>query len=237
MLTGGYRLDRYLVNPGAPFALILPGGGYWGWMNVTEGRPVARFLNANGVNAYVLRYRLRSRGRMPLPLTDVQKAVRTIMTRDAQRVDTDHWSIWGASAGGHLACEYCNLAATIQLPLPEALVLLYPVVTMGEFTNRYTRWGLLGMRAPDAVIQACSVERHVTTAFPPTFIAASRTDGVVPWQNTALLAAAIKRQGGCVQARLYRTGRHGVGLGLHSPIAGWADSALQYWREQTRWYK
>lgn len=232
VIRGGFRLDTYWVKQGAPFALIIPGGGYWGWMNVTEGRPIARYLNAQGINAYVLRYRLRSRGCTPLPLVDVQKAVRLIMRRDAQRVDTRNWSIWGASAGGHLACEYCNTARTAQLPLPNALALLYPVVTMGALTNRYTRWGLLGMLAPRREILAHSAERHVTSDFPPTFIVVSRMDGIVPYQNSVLLTQAIAAAGGRAQLRLYHQGRHGVGLGLRSPLAGWANAALQYWRSQ-----
>ncbi|WP_125572104.1 alpha/beta hydrolase [Lacticaseibacillus songhuajiangensis] len=234
MIRGGFRLDTYWVKKGAPFALIIPGGGYWGWMNVTEGRPIARFLNAQGINAYVLRYRLRSRGRAPWPVADVQKAVRLIMRRDTKHVDTRNWSIWGASAGGHLACEYCNTARAHGLPLPKALALLYPVVTMGAATNRYTRWGLMGMLAAKPTIRAHSAERHVTANFPPTFIAASRTDGIVPYQNSVLLAKAIAAAGGHAQLRLYHQGRHGVGFGLRSPIAGWADAALQYWLAQTR---
>lgn len=229
MILGGFRLDTYLIKPGAPFALILPGGGYWGWMNVTEGKPIAQFLNTQGVNACVLRYRLRARGRCPMPLADVQRAVRKIRERG---IDLHNWSIWGASAGGHLAAEYCISARQNRLPLPTALVLLYPVVTMGPDTNRYTRWGLLGILAPRRQVLAHSVEHHITADFPPTFIAASRTDGIVPYQNALLLTDAIAAVGGRAQLRLYRRGRHGLGLGLHSPIAGWANAALQYWLAQ-----
>jgi acetyl esterase/lipase len=234
MIYGGFRLDSYYVKAGAPFALILPGGGYWGWMNVTEGKPIAEFLNLHGVNAYVLRYHLRTRGRRHMPLQDVQRAVRTLMARTDQQLDWQRWSIWGASAGGHLACEYCLSARQQGLPVPTALVLLYPVVTMGPQTNRYTRWGLLGMGAPQSVIRAHSVERHVDAEFPPTFIAASRTDGIVPYQNALLLTRAIAAAGGRVHLRLYHHGRHGVGLGLRSPIAGWADAAHQFCQTQGR---
>ena len=52
-------------KPGAPFAVISPGGGFAYVGSIHEGFPYAEAISAQGYNAFVLRYRagLRRRGR------------------------------------------------------------------------------------------------------------------------------------------------------------------------------
>ncbi|WDF82518.1 alpha/beta hydrolase [Lacticaseibacillus pabuli] len=236
MIISGYKLDYLPTTPGAPWALIVPGGGYWGWMDISEGKPVAKYLNAHGIAAFILRYHLRSFGRRRrMPLRDVQRAIFSILAVNSQYdVSRQHWSIWGASAGGHLAGEYVGRALEQHLPLPETLVMLYPVVTMHHFTNRLTRMALIGPMTSEKTKDAHSLEQHVQPGWPPTFLTASEQDGLVPYQNSLLLARAIKRVGGEAHMRLYHVGHHGVGLGIDTPLEGWADAALAYWRDHWR---
>ena len=80
--------------------VICPGGGYGGLAG-HEGEGYANYLAKNGVAAFVLKYRLGSKGyRHPVMLGDAQRAIRTV------RADASQFKrvgIMGSSAGGHLA--------------------------------------------------------------------------------------------------------------------------------------
>lgn len=97
-------------------------------------------------------------------------------------LNTDCYSIWGSSAGGHLAASFGTKAmgyANYHLPKPGALVLCYSVVTMGDKTHLGSRNNLLG-EAPDGdMIALASVERQVTPASPPTFLWCGEAEHVV----------------------------------------------------------
>src|SRR5438132_2331472 len=84
--------------------VICPGGGYGALASDHEGKQPAAWLNAHGVAAFVLKYRLGPRYHHPAPLHDAQQAVRTVRARAGEwQVDPGRIGIWGFSAGGHLA--------------------------------------------------------------------------------------------------------------------------------------
>jgi len=47
-------------KPGAPFAIVSPGGGFSYVASLHEGFPYALEINREGYNAFVLRYRARA---------------------------------------------------------------------------------------------------------------------------------------------------------------------------------
>src|SRR5215470_16304673 len=83
--------------------VICPGGGYAALAR-HEGEDYARFLNEQGITAFVLKYRLGSSGyRHPVMLQDAARAVRSVRARAAEwNVDPKRIGIMGSSAGGHL---------------------------------------------------------------------------------------------------------------------------------------
>src|SRR5579863_9841548 len=76
--------------------VVCPGGGY-GMLAVDhEGRQIADWLNARGVAAFVLRYRLGPRYHHPIELGDAQRALRFVRYHAADYgVATDKLGIWG----------------------------------------------------------------------------------------------------------------------------------------------
>ncbi len=89
--------------------IVVPGGGYRElWMD-HEGRNVARFLNEQGIAAFVLKYRLpRAPGSrytiMGDSLGDLLRAVRLVRSRaGAWSLDAHRIGVLGFSAGGNLA--------------------------------------------------------------------------------------------------------------------------------------
>jgi acetyl esterase/lipase len=146
-------------NPTGAAVLIIPGGGYSRVGIDREGYESARWMNALGVAAFVLRYRLPADrwGDGPVvALQDAQRAMRLIRAGGAGRwkVDPKRVTVMGGSAGGHLALclstkvydrTYSELdAADHLLTRPDGAILLYPVVTLGAGTHVGSRMALLG---------------------------------------------------------------------------------------------
>src|SRR5438270_7786893 len=76
-----YRaLDR---QGGAPHPAVIgaPGGGYGRLATNHEGRQVANWLNAAGITAFVLKYRLGPKYHHPIELQDAQRAIRLVRSR------------------------------------------------------------------------------------------------------------------------------------------------------------
>ena len=133
-----YELRPYLIKDGKthPVAIICPGGGYRRVCSFVEGHPFAKKLNALGYHAIVVYYRVNVLARYPAPQEDLARAVREVHAKAGQwNLDMRGYSVWGSSAGGHLAASFGtkNMGyARYGLPKPGALILVYPVVTMGE---------------------------------------------------------------------------------------------------------
>ena len=58
--------------------VVAPGGGYGALAMNHEGRQIANWFNAQGVAAFVLRYRLGPTYRHPVELGDAKRAVRLV---------------------------------------------------------------------------------------------------------------------------------------------------------------
>lgn len=132
--------------------VVCPGGGYGALAMDHEGKQGAEWLNANGIAAFVLRYRIAPRYKHPAPLEDAQRAIRTVRARAAEwRVDPGRIGILGFSAGGHLTStagtHFDKGKPSANDPIdrvscrPDFLVLVYPVIS---FTTEYTHRGSLG---------------------------------------------------------------------------------------------
>ena len=84
--------------------VVAPGGGYQHLSMIKEGSDVAHWLNAHGVAAFVLQYRLGPKYHYPVELQDAQRAIRMVRANAAAYgIAEDHLGMWGFSAGGHLA--------------------------------------------------------------------------------------------------------------------------------------
>lgn len=233
-----YELRPYLVRDSEkhPAAIICPGGAYGMVCSYVEGEPLALQLNKMGISAFVLYYHVRELAQYPTPQEDVARAVREIHNRaDEWDLDIRNYSIWGASAGGHLVASFGTEKMgylKYGLPKPGALVLTYPVVTMGELTHADTRSNHLGKNYSPEDIAMASVEKQITEAYPPTFIWCGDADNAVPPENSRMLADALQKMGIAHQLVVYPGVGHGVGLGTDLACEGWIDKAVDFWRAQ-----
>jgi len=99
-------LTPFLADPAKSLGsavVVLPGGGYGG-LAQHEGRDYALWLKQQGLSAFVVQYRLGSKGyRHPVMLQDAARAMRLVRSRAIEwKVDPKRIAIMGSSAGGPL---------------------------------------------------------------------------------------------------------------------------------------
>lgn len=211
--------EGFLAESGGRWGVIvLPGGGYQ--VNAkSEGEPTAlAFLNA-GVQAFLLEYSVAP-ARWPQQLLETASAIVWLRANAAKYgVDPHKIAVCGFSAGGHLAGCTANLwnhpviaeklSLTGEQARPDAAILSYPVITMGEFGSTMTRSNLFG-EAP--VAEETSLENSVTDRNPPTFLWATYTDGSVPVENTLMYAGALRAHDVPFELHIFNKGPHAMGL-------------------------
>ena len=203
--------------------VICPGGGYGMLAYDHEGHEIARWLNKNGITAVILRYRMFPY-RHPVPMMDVQHAMQTVRaSANKWALDPNRIGVLGFSAGGHLAStatvHHAEADPDADDPIkrvssrPNFSVLIYPVVTMREWTHGGSKRNLLGPEPSDQLIALMSNEEQVDESTPPTLLVHSKDDRAVPIKNSEAFLAAMKKHNVTGKLLIYETGGHGYGLG------------------------
>ncbi len=191
--------------------LVCPGGGYRGLSWRIEGVKTAEWLNARGIAAAVLKYRMPN-GNSAIPLKDARAAMEILRSRAEEwGIDGSNTGVMGFSAGGHLAASLATMFAS-ETERPDFAVLVYPVVTMGELTNLITRRQLLGEEAPLELKDEYSAEMRVGASTPPVFIAFSDDDKTVDPRNGTILYDSLKANGVPAELHIYPAGGHAWGF-------------------------
>lgn len=221
--------------------IVMPGGGY-GWLATNhEGRQIANFLNAMGVTAFELRYRLGPKYHHPVELGDAQRAVRMVRARAKEfGVLPDKIGVMGFSAGGHLAStaethfDAGNASAADPIDRvssrPDFAVLCYPVISfVAEYAHHGSAENLLGKDASAESLRALSNELQVTAQTPATFLWSSSTDDVVPAENSVAFYLALHKAGVPAELHVFAEAPHGVGLDLKEESVGAWGMLLRNW--------
>ncbi|PXA87134.1 alpha/beta hydrolase [Nostoc sp. 3335mG] len=226
------------ARPNGAAVLLMPGGGYGFLSYDNEGVTQARWLNALGITAFILLYRLPDEGwvdRAVVPLQDAQRAMRLIRAH-AERfaIRPDRVAALGFSAGGHLAGSLATRhGEAVYAPIdpadalsarPDLAGLLYPVVSLSApFTHGDSRDHLLGTSAGEAERRHGSVELRIDAATSPCFIVHAGDDGLVPVANSTSLYTALNSASRPAELHVFNRGGHGFGVrpAASEPIAAW----------------
>lgn len=221
------KLSPYIVEGKCNRAVIVcPGGSYFWHDSEVEGHAVARWLNENGISAFVLdyrtakvpafitHYRLVSRGnRFPDPQLDLWRSLQLVRERaEEYGIDPGKVGAMGFSAGGHLVMSGAEMLKPGERP--DFVVPVYPVVSMvHESTHKRSRRGLLGddMQNDRNLQRRLSLELHVPEDCPPVFLVNCKDDPIVDYRNSELLADALKEKNIEHVYIQYETGGHGFG--------------------------
>lgn len=203
-----------------PAVIICPGGGYSVIVYEGEGILTAKKLAANGIAAFVLKYRLptsSSDDNKNLPLKDAQQAIKTVRENASKwNINPDKIGIMGFSAGGHLA----STLATHYHPLidnpkstslrPDFQILVYPVISMQDsLTHLGSRKQLLGETPSPEDINNFSSELQVDGNTPPAYITHATDDVVVDVDNSIFYFEQLRHHKVPVEMHIYQEGNHG----------------------------
>ena len=221
--------------------IVCPGGGY-SHLADHEGGPVAEWLSAQGITAFVLKYRYGPRYKHPAPLLDVARAIRTVRARAGEwHIDPNRIGILGFSAGGHVASTIGthfdagkpDAADPIERvgSRPDLMILIYPVITMKDFTHAGSKRMLLGENPSAELMTLLSNEEQVTKDTPPAFLVHTADDPGVPVENSLRFASAMRKAKVPVEVHIYEHGPHGFGLGGKDPILStWPQRCAEWLR-------
>jgi acetyl esterase/lipase len=228
-------------QPSGASVIVAPGGGYSALASNHEGRQVANLLNAAGVTAFVLKYRLGPRYRHPIELGDAQRAIRLVRAR-AQELGlaADRIGMMGFSAGGHLAAtagtHFDPGQADSTDPIerassrPDFLILAYPVVSFDPaIAHGGSVRNLLGENPDPKLIDDLSNDLRVTPQTPPTFLFHTNADTGVVAEHSVRFYLALRRAKVPAEMHIFEQGPHGVGLALGDPSLGAWPGLLTTW--------
>ncbi len=226
--------------------IVCPGGSYC-WLDMDiEGDETAKWLQLQGINAFVLRYRVAEiaaycvgyrviglGSKYPNMVRDVEKALEYVYTHaDEYNVDTTQIGVMGFSAGGHLTMS--SFVYNHSPYKPSFLCPIYPVVTMHRpYVHHRSRRGALGVWGQwnKAMQDSLSLEQHVPQNCPPVFLVNCEDDPVVKYQNSVLLDSALTANNVPHTYIRYKTGGHGFG---GSDNRG-TDESRQWKQEFIQW--
>lgn len=231
--------------------VICPGGGYGVLAYDWEGVDIAKFLNAKGIAAIVLKYRLPiSKSNITpylSPLMDAKRAMRLTKANAAKwNIRKDNIGIMGFSAGGHLASTLLThfdegdkaSSDTVeqQSSRPDFGVLVYPVISMTKpIMHAGSRNNLIGQNPDPALAANYSNELQVKKDTPPTFLVHAMDDDGVPVENSLLFFQAMKDKGVSGELHVYPKGGHGFGLGIGKPgVEDWMDVCVDWMQHRAR---
>ena len=189
-------------RPGAPFAVIAPGGGFSYVASVHEGFPYAAAISRRGYNAFVLKYRAGYGG--TAATQDLAAAVSYIFENAAALgVGTGGYSLWGSSAGARMAAA---------------------IGSRGVAT-----YGGGDAPGPSTVVMAYTAHSDYASVEPPTFVVVGEEDGIAPPAVMEKRVEALRRAGTAVEYHRYKGLGHGFGLGTGTSAEGWIFDAIRFW--------
>jgi len=187
---------------GAPFAIVCPGGGFSYVGSLHEGFPLAWEISKQGLNAFVIRYRISEHA----ATEDLAAAIAYVLRNaDTLGVSRQGYSLWGGSAGA-------RMVGNIAL-------------------NGVSRCGGGNLPAPATVVIAYTGQSSFSRNFPPTFVTVSADDGIANAAIVDVRVENLRNAGVEVEYRRYRTAGHGFGLGTGTDAEGWLGHAVQFWKK------
>jgi acetyl esterase/lipase len=190
-------------KPGAPFAILCPGGGFAYVGSLHEGFPHAVELNKKGYNAFVLKYRVGSGAQAT---QDLAAAISYIF-KNAKIFDvsTENYSLWGSSAGARMVGDIAYSGSIgfggYRFPEPRVVIIAYTGHTL--FSEYY----------------------------PPTFITVSENDPIVNVSVVEQRVKNLRNAGVDVEYHIYKNAGHGFGLGIGTSAEGWLMHAVKFWEK------
>ena len=189
-------------NNNAPFAICNAGGGFMYVGAMHDSFPHALELSQRGYNAFVLIYRVSH------PYVNLARAISFIYDHASLlKVDKNHYSLWGGSAGARMAATLGNkkvLASYVGNDIPQS----------------------------DAVIMQYTGYNHISLYDAPTYACVGSDDYIVDAADMKKRLDTLKTMNIPIEFHCYQGLSHGFGLGTGTVAQGWVDDAIAFWQRQ-----
>lgn len=203
----------------SPAVIVAPGGGYSYLSYSKEGIDVAKWLNANGITAIVLKYRVPNN--RAGALNDIQRAIRMVRENASKwNIDKKRLGVMGFSAGGHVSTrastdfDSASYAAIDSIDKqnarPDFAILVYPAYLEKD-----------GKIVPEVNLRA---------KIPPTLIVVAEDDKTYV-NSSKVYHAELDALKVPNKLLLYNDGGHGFGLISSKEAKAWPEAALAWMRE------
>jgi acetyl esterase/lipase len=227
-------LDLYVPEKAAapvPAIIWIHGGG---WRNGSKERPPGVLLAARDYAIASINYRLSQHAVFSAQIEDCKAAIRWLRANAKQyNLDPDHFGVWGASAGGHLAALLGTAGSvqkwdrtggnTGQSSRVQAVVDLFgptDLLKMGGSHNNPKSPESLLVGGPLQENKEKAAEAnpiaYVSKDVAPFLILHGDKDPAVPISQSEMLADALKRAGVEVTFKPIKVAGHG-GPAFNSP--------------------
>lgn len=188
-------------EPGRPFAIVCPGGGFSYVGAIHEGFPLAIALSKMGYNAFSIQYRT---GGAQVACEDLAQAIDFIIRHaDELQVAIGDYSLWGGSAGARMAA----------------------------YLGSYGTQGFIGIEhaRPAAVIMGYTSHSDYTADDPPTYALIGDNDAIASASVMQQRVNNLQALGIDAEFHQYPNLRHGFGLGTCTSAEGWEKEAVRFW--------
>ncbi|QJW89458.1 alpha/beta hydrolase [Spirosoma taeanense] len=215
-----YLPDR--ANANGTAVIICPGGAFHTLSIDSEGIDVAKWLNAKGVAAFVLKYRLAH------SLTDDPVAELLPKLRDFKKLDAENAPVVPlAIADGRKAIDYVREHAAEFGVNPNRIGIMGfsagGTVTAGVAFS-YTPTNRPAFVAPIYAYMGALDKTAVPTDAPPLFAVTATDDQLVPASNTIQLYTDWVAAGKGAELHSYAKGGHGFGMRKQNlPVDSWIE--------------
>ncbi len=211
-------LGYNIVNYSKTILLIIPGGGYERLSN-REAWPVAIRFNMKQYNTAVLYYTCGPCKAFKM-FEDGKKAIKELAK------DFDNIIVFGFSAGGHLAALLASVGKEYNV---KASVLAYPVISLNEKTHEQTASNFLGDQNTLENRIKYSAQNMVNKDTVPCYIWTTKTDELVPYENTLMYIEKLKENNIYYECKIYDEGRHGLALADMTTVV---ENDMSYYNEE-----
>lgn len=205
-------------DPGAPFAMVIAGGGFTSVCMMQEAFPVAQKLHEEGYHVFMLKYRVGERPEDQLgtekkerAYTDLGRAMKYIFDAAAQwDMTLENYSVWGFSAGARTTLawttneEFGYQACGLPKPAMQAPIYIKPEnIAIGDHIP--ATFMVMGTKDEFFGEDGCTACGEFCYEL-----------------NNAGIPAVFEK---------YEGVNHGFGLGVGTAAEGWLDRAVDLWEE------
>lgn len=224
-VTQPILMVRRPAKPNGAAVLMIPGGSYERVAVSRAGSDIDWNLANLGVTVFVMTYRLPADGWAAgpeTPLQDAQRAIRMIRYRAKDfGIDPQRVGVVGFSAGGHLASwTAAAFAHQSYVPVDEADKLsarpdiagvFFPVITTrAPYAHAASAKNLLGSDPSEASLKRTSINEIISADMPPTLVAHTINDPVVPTANSLLLFQGLRDKKIPSELHIFEVGGHSM---------------------------